>query len=287
MRKALLIDAHALIHRTYHALPPLTAPDGSPTGALYGLAGMLLKILGAMKPDYVVAAFDRPEKTFREDLFTDYKAQRPEAPNDLIAQFKEARVLCTTMGISVVEMPGVEADDVLGTLAERFHSEGAEVVILTGDMDALQLVDDARSIRVLGLKRGVSETQEYREADVREKYGVEPRELPDYKGFAGDASDNIRGVRGVGPKGAQRLIKTYGTLEGVYEHLFDLAEKEREKLTAGREDAFLSRKLNTISRDIPLVANVSEMRFHPDWAAARHYFEARGFTSIVRRLPAE
>ncbi len=283
MKKLLLIDAHALIHRAYHALPPLTAPDGSPVGALYGVMSMLLKIFQDVRPDFVAAAFDRPEKTFREELFTEYKATRPEADDALIAQLKEARFLFRTFGVPVVERPGVEADDLLGTLAARF-GKGLEVIILTGDMDALQLVDDERDVKVLGLKRGVSDMQMYTEAEARGKFGVQPSQIPDYKGLAGDSSDNIPGVRGIGPRGAAALLSKYGTLEGVYQHLYELSEAEHRKLEAGREDARLSRQLALIRRDIPLDLSLSEMAFAPKWDAVRRYLEARGFTSLVKRL---
>ncbi len=283
MEKFLIIDAHALIHRAYHALPPLTAPDGAPVGALYGLANMLLKVFRDINPAYVAAAFDRPEKTFREDLFESYKATRPRADDALIAQLKEARFLFKTFDIPVVDLPGVEADDILGTLARRF-GDGLEVIILTGDMDALQLVDDKRHVRVLGLKRGVSEMKEYTEREAGEKFGVPPERIPEYKGLAGDASDNIPGVRGIGPKGAARLVTAYGTVAEVYRHLSELPAGEREKLERGREDALLSRNLAAIRTDIPLTVTLSDMAFNPPWDRVRRYLEARGFTSLTKRL---
>jgi len=284
MDKLILIDAHAIIHRTYHALPPLTSPGGAPTGALYGLAQTLLKILREEKPDYAAAAFDRPEKTFREEIFPEYKAQRPKAEDALISQLKEARVLFRKLGIAVVEYPGVEADDVIGTLAEKCAVSGVEIGILTGDMDVLQLVDDKRNVYVLALGRKTSDIKKYDEEKVVEKFGVPARKLPDYKGLAGDASDNIPGVRGVGPKGASNLISRYGSLEGVYANLYELSEKEQDRLREGREDAFLSRRLAAIRRDVPLGVDLKSLKFEPKWGEFKDYLAARGMRSIASRL---
>ena len=232
MKTLLLIDANSLIHRSFHALPPFTAPNGEPTGALYGLSSIFLKIIKEKKPDYWAAAFDRPEPTFRKEIFKDYKIQRPKAPDELISQIIKARELLGKFGIRFFEQPGFEADDLIAALVKRFEpGKDLKIVILTGDLDTLQLVVDDK-VAVETPKKGISETVVYDEKAVRERYSLNPEQLPDYKGLAGDSSDNIPGVLGIGPKTASRLLGEYHSLENLYQNLKakkikDFPEKDR------------------------------------------------------------
>ncbi|MFH0806627.1 MAG: DNA polymerase [Candidatus Brennerbacteria bacterium] len=294
----LLIDSHALIHRAFHALPPLTGPSGEPTGALYGLARILLKVVGRGEFTHIFAAFDRPEPTHRKDAFADYKAHRPKAADELVTQLIEARELFRTFGIPVVEVPKMEADDIIGTLATRFAKEGNHVKILTGDLDALQLVKDP-VIAVETFKKGVSETFIYDEAAVRERYGFGPEHVTDLKGIMGDASDNIKGVPGVGEGSALKLVSTYGGLEDIYKALgkegTEAAAKHAgiqtrfTKIMAKHEkEAFFSRKLATIDTAVPIKIALQEGRFtEVPKLAVTAYFSRMGFESLVKSFADE
>lgn len=289
MKKLLLIDANSLIHRSFHALPPLTTPKGEPINAVYGLSSILLKILREHRPDYVAAAFDRPEPTFRDVMFKDYKAHRPPTANELISQLIKAHETFEKFGIKVVEKAGFEADDIVGTLAEKFKRspelvEG-RVVIFSGDKDNLQLIDENKVFVEL-LKTGVSKTITYDKALFLQQYGFSPEQLVDYKALVGDPSDNIPGVTGIGPKGATDLIKEYGSVEKIYEEV-GLIPKEvlRKKLEAGRESAFLSKKLAAIKRDAPLEVSLEDLKQHPlNKEELKKYFEELGFKSLTERI---
>ncbi len=289
MRKLLLIDANSLIHRSFHALPPLTTPSGEPINAVYGLSSILIKILRDHQPDYVAAAFDRPEPTFRDAMFEDYKAHRPPTADELISQLQKAHETFEKFGIKVVEKAGYEADDIVGTLAERFK-RGPElvegrIVIFSGDKDNLQLIDGDMVVVEL-LKTGVSKTITYGEAMFLQEYGFSPKQLIDYKALVGDASDNIPGVTGIGPKGATELIKEYGSVEKIYEDIA-LIPKEvlRKKLEANRENAFLSKKLATIKRDVPLEISLEDLKQGSlNKEELKNYFGELGFKSLVERL---
>ena len=287
MKKLILIDANSLIHRAFHAIPPFTAPDGSPSGALYGLSSLLLNICRTERPDMAAAAFDRPEPTFRKEVFAEYKAHRPKAPDELISQLIAAHDVFTAFGIPTFEVPGFEADDIIGTLAERFKSDREiETVILTGDLDALQLVDDGR-VLVEILKKGVSETVIYDEAMVEERYGLKPEQLPDYKGFVGDASDNIPGVKGMGPKTAQALIARYGSLERIYSDMLE-TDPAAKKVLPFENEALFSKHLATIRRDAPIAPTRGDLAF-PGLEVTKlmELFERFGFQSLMKRLNLE
>lgn len=286
MKKLLLIDANSLIHRSFHALPPLTTPKGEPINAVYGLSSILLKLVRDHNPDYVAAAFDRKEPTFRDAMYAEYKAHRPPTANELISQLIEAHNTFEKFGIKVMEQAGLEADDIVGTLAEKMKKEpDVKVIIFSGDKDNLQLIDGDKVVVEL-LKTGVSKTVTYNEALFLQDYGFSPRQLVDYKALIGDTSDNIPGVTGIGPKGATDLIKQYGTVEKIYEEV-GLIPKEvlRKKLEAGRESAFLSKKLAAIKCDADLPVTLEDLKqVALDKESLRKYFEEMGFKSLVERL---
>ncbi|MDP3974933.1 MAG: DNA polymerase [Candidatus Jorgensenbacteria bacterium] len=281
----LLIDAHALIHRTFHALPPLVGPEGRPTGALYGLARILLNVLKKDRFTHIFAAFDRPEPTFRKEAFKEYKAHRPPAPDELVSQLIEARKLFQAFGIPVVEEPKVEADDIIGTLAVRFAGTDAHITILTGDLDTLQLVKDP-SIAVETFKKGVSETMIYDEAAVEARYGLPPEKLTDWKGLVGDTSDNIPGVRGIGPKTAATLLKEFDSLEDMFRSM-PAAHRFASKVLPYKKDALLAKTLTTIVTDVPLPVSLEEGRFTElPLHSLRPYFTRMGFESLLK-LPSQ
>lgn len=280
--KLAILDAHALIHRAYHALPPMTTRAGQPTNAAYGFTTMLFKVFTALKPTHVVAAFDMAGPTFREEEFKEYKAHRKPADPELISQFELTRRLVRAFNIPILEKKGFEADDVIGTVT-RLVDGTVRKIIVTGDADTLQLVDATTT--VFTLKRGITDTVLYDAAAVIERFGFPPAALPDYKGLRGDPSDNIPGVRGIGEKSAQSLIAQYGSIEEVYKHLADLPERLQSKLGGHKKEALLSRRLALIRRDVPLDFSLDKAALHDfDPAEVRKLFEELGFRSLLERL---
>src|ERR1035437_9422043 len=214
-----LLDAHAIIHRAYHALPEFMSSVGEPTGALYGLASMLMKIITDLKPDYIVACYDLPQKTFRHEAYDAYKAGRAKADEALISQLKSSRQIFEAFNIPIYDAPGFEADDCLGTIVEEMKGEkNLNIIIASGDMDTMQLIDD-KKVQVYTLKKGINDTILYDEEKVVERFGFVPKLLPDYKGLRGDPSDNIIGIKGIGEKTATTLISQFGTIEEIYKKL--------------------------------------------------------------------
>ena len=286
MKNLLLIDANSIIHRSFHAIPPFTTPDGRPSGAIYGIASILLKLWREEKPDYVAALFDRPEPTFRDKKYKEYKAQRPPAADELIAQIIEAHNLFHVFGIKTFEKPGYEADDLIATFAETFRaaSDDFRVVILTGDRDTLQLVDDRRIV-VKTFNKGVSDTTIYDEDAVIEKYGLRPNQLIDYKALVGDPSDNIKGVPGVGPKTAVQLVRRFGSVKNMFDRLGEDPKLEG-RFASFRKEAELSEELVTLERHVPLeMPSLNELAPKDDDEKVKSYFENMGFKTLLMRLP--
>ncbi len=287
----LLIDANSLIHRAYHALPALTSPGSKPAGALYGLASIIIKILKEYSPRYVVAAFDRPEPTFREKVFKEYKATRPPTPSDLIYQIKAARDLLQSFNIHAIEKPGYEADDIIAALTFKFCEQVDQIIIISGDLDILQVVDGQRVVALVPQK-GVSEARLYDAPAVKERFGVTPQRMKDYKGLVGDASDNVPGVSGIGPKTAASLINKYGSMENLYKKLKDIEATNpslANKLNQGRENAFLSKQLVTLLSDLPIDGELNDFAVG-DWQrdeSLRQYLNSLGFKSLLDRIGKE
>ncbi|MDO8557117.1 MAG: DNA polymerase [Candidatus Jorgensenbacteria bacterium] len=283
MKKLILIDAHGLIHRAYHALPPLTTPKGEPIGAIYGLATMLLKIIKEHDPDYIAAAFDRPEPTFRKQKFEAYKAHRPPAPDELVGQFTKARELFGVLNIPVFEKAGYEADDIIATLVKRFAGKEASVVVVTGDYDTMQLVHDP-DVRVETPKKGVGETMLYDEKAVRERFGVPPEKMTDYKGLVGDPSDNIPGVPGVGPKTAVAAIEKFNSIEEMYKKMKP-DDPLAKKFLPHKKTALFSKELSILDKDVPVAVNLADLAFvKPSPEAIARHFSELGFKSLLARL---
>src|SRR3989338_7404389 len=261
MKKLILFDAHAIIHRAYHALPEFATSKGEPTGALYGLSTMLIKIIGDLKPDYLVACFDLPGPTHRHEALESYKAGRAKIDDNLVLQLERAKDVFTAFGIPIYSHPGFEADDIIGTIVEYVKgrtfkdSQGStlEIIIASGDMDTLQLVD-GKKVQVYTLKKGISDTILYDEKKVSARFGFGPKLLVDYKGLRGDPSDNIVGVKGIGEKTATILIQEFGTIENIYKNLEKVKQSERIKtlLKENKEEALFSKTLATIRDDAPI-----------------------------------
>lgn len=269
-KRIVLLDSHAILHRAYHALPDFMSSKGEPTGGLYGLALMLMKIIEELKPDYVIACYDLPQATYRHEAYKDYKAGRAKTDDNLVAQIKRSRDLFTAFSIPMYDKPGFEADDMLGTIVEQLKKTDVDIVIASGDMDTLQLVDD-KKVQVYTLKKGIKDTILYDEDAVKERFGFGPKLLPDYKGLRGDPSDNIIGIKGIGEKTATTLITTFGTVENIYKALKNPKDKEHkefkkagitdriiELLVEGEEEAQFSKMLATIRRDAPIEFKIPE-----------------------------
>ncbi|MDO8481875.1 MAG: DNA polymerase [bacterium] len=268
--KLLLLDTHAIAHRAYHALPDLTSSKGEPTGALYGLMTMLLKSIADMKPDYIIAARDRAEKTHRHELFEGYKGTRAKTEDALVEQLKRMSAVFEAFGIPVLDVAGFEADDVIGTVAKLLaQRKDIQTVILSGDMDMLQLIVDGR-VTVYRLITGISNMKFYDEDAVKERYGFGPEHMTDFKGMCGDPSDNIKGVRGIGEKTATELIQKFGSIENIYTMLKKQPDEFVKKgikprvvklLLEGEKDALFSKKLATIHADAPISYEIPEERW--------------------------
>ena len=292
-KRLVLLDTHAIIHRSYHALPPLINTKGEPVGAVYGVAAFLIKLTNELRPDYLAAAFDLPEPTFRHDAYEGYKAQRPETPDDLVKQFDLARELVAAFGIPIFEAKGFEADDVIGTLAHKFGKEkDMEVIIASGDLDTLQLVV-GNKVKVYTLRKGIQDTIVYDEQGVIDRYGFGPKLIPDFKGLKGDPSDNIIGVKGIGEKTATELILAHGNLEGIYQALkkegaSPLVKKgARAKMLEGEDDAYFSRELATIRTDAPVNPTRDDLAWEIPVDHVKTALERFEFRSLITRLPRE
>ena len=286
--KLLLIDANSLIHRSFHALPPFRTPDGNPSGALYGLASILIKVLRERSPKYVAAAFDRPEPTFRAKEYKEYKATRAVTPSDLISQLIEAHNLLGAFGIKTFDLPGFEADDIVATMAKRFAGKKVQATILSGDLDTLQAVD-GDNIVVEFPQKGVSETTIYDNDGVIKRFEIVPEKLSDYKGLVGDTSDNIPGVPGIGPKTAVKLIKEYETLQNMYEEIDGVGMKDEKlykKLMEYKDQALLSKKLATLNvgLDIKVLLEDIDITKSFDKKKALLYVEKLGSNTLRTRI---
>lgn len=256
MNNLVLIDGNSLINRAFYATPPLSAKDGTPTNAVYAFVNMLVKLIGDVNPEYLLVAFDRKEPTFRHNLFPDYKGTRKPMPEDLRPQIELLKKVLDTMGIARYEQPSIEADDILGSLSRKFD---VPTIIVTGDKDSFQLVNEHTSVYFT--KRGISDIEIYNNENFTEKTGITPPQVVDLKSLMGDSSDNIPGVPGVGEKTALNLVKTYGTLENLYENVDTLSGKLREKIESSREIAVLSKTLATINTAVEIPYTLDDLTF--------------------------
>lgn len=305
-QRLVLLDTHAIIHRAYHALPDFSNKAGQPTGALYGLITMILRIADDFHPDYIVAAYDLPGKTFRHVAYDDYKQQRKPTDSGLVTQINRSRDILEALGIPLYEHEGFEADDILGTIVEQvLHKKDfkdIEIIIASGDMDTLQLVSGDR-VKVFTLRRGIKDTVLYDEESVKDRFLFGPEQIPDYKALRGDPSDNIIGVNGIGEKGATELVSKYGTIENIYQQVESdptameadgIKKRTINLLTENQEEAHFSKVLATIRRDVPIDFSLpenhwleganaeqlgelcSEFEFRTLWVRLQNFFNITG-----------
>ena len=279
--RLLIIDGNSLLYRAYYAMPPLTAPDGTPTNAVYGFINMYFKLMNEYKPDYVVIALDVHAPTFRHEFYSEYKGTRQPAPDDLITQMELFRTLISAMGICFIEKAGYEADDIIGTVACICDAKNIECFIITADKDSLQLITE--NTNVILTKASGSETRLMRMNldEMQAQYGMTPKQFIDMKALMGDKSDNIPGVNGIGEVTAQKLINTYGSLEGLYENIDQIKGKQKEKLIDGKQAAFDSRYLATITREVPIDFDIESTRCALFKAEAKEMFKRLGFNSML------
>ncbi len=296
-KRLVILDTHAILHRAYHALPDFSSSKGEPTGALYGLISILVRIMQDLGPDYVAAAFDLPGGTFRHAAYKNYKGTRAKAEDDLIAQIKRSRDVLKAFGLPLYDAKGFEADDVIGTIVEQTKKDkNLEVIIASGDMDTLQLVQGKR-VKVFTMRKGLTDIVTYDEDKVRERYGFGPEAVPDLKGIMGDASDNIKGVPGVGEGSALKLIQTYGSLEGVYKALkksgvekvakdAGIQTRYAQLVADNKENAVFSKMLAQIRRDAPIKFTLPEKTWKEsaDTAHALQMLNEFEFRSLIPRV---
>lgn len=293
-KRLVILDSHAIIHRAYHALPDFTGPDGQPTGALYGLASMLLRIFGDLKPDYIAAAYDLAGPTVRHEAYAEYKGTRTKTDDALIAQLNTSRDVFAAFSVPIYEREGFEADDIIGTIVKLLSNDpDTDIIIASGDMDTMQLID-GKKVQVYTLKKGLNDTILYDEQAVIDRYGFPPALIPDYKGLRGDPSDNIKGVPGIGEKTATDLVKTFGSVESLYKIL---KKGERPLLDAGvkprivnllrehEEDALFSKAIAVIREDAPIAFNLPKTEWMEEVQLARvtKLFDELGFRSLRGR----
>ncbi|MBN1192523.1 MAG: DNA polymerase I [Coriobacteriia bacterium] len=285
-RTIAVIDGNSLLHRAFHGLPPtMTAPDGRPTNAVFGFMSMLFKMVTDLGPDGVVVAFDRGKPAFRTEVLAQYKIQRPPTDPDLKAQFPMIKELLGALALPIVEAEGWEGDDILGTLAARGSADGMRVLLVTGDKDALQLVDE--NVRVVSTRKGITDIVVYDSDAVVERYGVAPEQVADFLGLKGDTSDNIPGVPGVGEKTAAKLLQQYGSMDAVLEHADEIPGKLGENIRANVEAALASRVVATIRRDVPIEVDLGAVTWGEwDESVALDALTRLAFTSLAPRLRA-
>lgn len=284
MSRLLLIDGNAILHRAYHAYPPtFTDKEGNPTNAIYGFFAMLLKLLDEVKPEYLVICFDKGAPTFRMNMYAGYHENRPQMSDDLSPQVPRLHEAIDKIGIPHFGVEGYEADDLLGTLSVQAKEAGLETIIVTGDRDLLQLVND--KVKILMPLVGITKTMLFDAQRVMEKYGVRPNQFVDYKALVGDQSDNYPGVTGIGPKTAASLLQRYGSFESLYEKIGELPPQIGEKLALDAEQAALAKKLATIQKDAPVHLKVRECEVaNFDKKKFIHVFDEFGFASLTKRI---
>ncbi|MDD2509882.1 MAG: DNA polymerase I [Syntrophomonas sp.] len=282
--KFMLIDGNSLLYRAFYALPLLHNSAGVYTNGVYGFLTMFNRVLAELQPTHIAVAFDKDRSTFRNELYSEYKANRSAPPDELGGQFQLLRDVLAALNVEFLEMQGYEADDIIGTLSKKAEAEGLNTVILTGDGDVLQLVSD--KVEVLLTKKGISEMEFYDPQGVKDKWGVEPEKMVEIKGLMGDASDNIPGVPGVGPKTAIKLVREFASLENLFENLPQVKGKKLiEKLEQNREQAFLSRQLATINREMDLDFQIEDYALRePHYPELMALYRSLEFNNFLKAL---
>jgi DNA polymerase-1 len=283
-KKLIIVDANSLIHRAFHALPPFKTKKGELVNAVYGFYSILLNILTRIRPDYIAICFDVKKKTFRHEVYKEYKAKRVKAPDELYAQFDRIKEILNTLEMPIFQKEGFEADDVIATVADKVEKDpNINVYVITSDKDALQLVNEQTF--VVSPAKGGTDNKIYNPEAVVERFGLTPDQIIDFKAIMGDSSDNIPGVVGIGEKGATNLLQKYKTLDGIYENLDEITGAIHKKLSEQKEGAYFSQKLVTLVHDVPIDFDLDKTKYHPeDFVKAMPLFEELEFRSLIGRL---
>jgi DNA polymerase-1 len=289
-KRLIIIDSNALLHRAFHALPPLVTKTGQETGAVYGYLLTLFKAIKDLNPSYVVATFDTKAKTFRHEKFADYKVQRPLTPLGIVSQIPIAKEVLEAFRIPVFAKDGFEADDLIATICTGtlIQDPDMEIYILTGDMDSLQLVN--KKVKVYTLGKGIKDTVIYDINKVRERFGVEPGQMNDFKALTGDPSDNIPGVQSIGRKTAAEIIQRYGSIKNLYDELSTdtavLKPKVKEALKQNKDSAFMSRELVEMKKDVDIDFKIGDCKFgNFNKNVVEKKLYQLEFNSLVSRIP--
>jgi len=282
----IIIDGNSLLHRAWHALPPLMTKNGEVTNAVYGFTMILLRALKELKPDYLAVAFDTRTPTFRHQAYKEYKAQRKKQPDEFYQQIPKTKEVLTSLGLQYIEAPGFEADDIIGTLCQQNKNKSAhwQNIIVSGDLDNLQLIN--AKTEVYTFKKGITDVAIYDQKAVQERFGIKPEQMIDYKALRGDPSDNIPGVKGIGEKTALDLIKEFGSLENLYKNLDStkIRDKVKTLLSEQKEGAFFSKKLVTIKKDVPLEIKIENLKIKtPKKEEIITLFQRLEFNSLLSR----
>ncbi len=282
MNTLLLIDGNALMHRAYHALPPFKTKSGIPTNALYGFLSILNKAIQDFKPFYVIVSFDTPVPTFRKKMFKEYQSQRPKMENELSQQFSTVKEALDAGRIVHLEKEGYEADDVIGTISRKFHTNGDRVLILSGDRDILQLVND--KVFVVTPQLGFSKQVIYSVEEVVNRFGIKPEKIPDFKALMGDQSDNYKGAKGIGPKTAAKLLQEYGSVENIFKNLKTIDGKIKKMLEDHKEAVLMSHKLATILTDVDIKVDMQKTEFHGFNENLKEFLKKYEIYSLMNRM---
>lgn len=287
MNKLILIDGNAIMHRAFHAYPLLTSSDNTPTNVIYGFLAMLYKTINDFKPSHIVAVFDTPKPTFRNEIFKEYQIQRPKIDNTFAIQIPLVKEALDLAGIYRLEKDGYEADDIIGTICEIFKNKNDfQIIIVSGDKDIFQLINE--KVFVASPIMGLSNIKIYDEAEVKQKMDVSPSEIIDYKALVGDPSDNYPGAKGIGPVNAIKLIKKFGSIDNIYKNLDKIeSEKIKKILLAEKENIYLSKKLATIIKDAPVEIDIDKMKFRGFNVKLKDFLEKYEIYSLVKRIFAE
>lgn len=283
----LLVDGSALLHRAYHAFPKMTTGDGRMVNAVYGFASIFIAAMEQINPEYVVVAWDVPKPTFRHKKYIGYKANRPKTDQDLIDQIPMVYKMLDAFGVSQLSEEGFEADDVIGSAADKYKGKVDKVVVLTGDQDTMQLVEE--KIAVLTPGRGKNPPVLYGPSEVENRYAVTPAQIVDYKAMVGDSSDNIPGVAGIGPKTASQLLQRFGDLDGVYAKLGEVkaefSERIMKLLEDNKESAYMSQELAQIKRDMEIEESIESFLYDGlEKDEVREFFTKANFKSLIKRV---
>lgn len=283
METLLLIDGNSIMHRAYHALPPLNAKDKTPTNVIYGFFSMLFKAVNDFSPHYLGTVFDTPKPTFRNKLFAQYQIQRPKIDDSFKVQIPLVKEAIDLSGIFRIEKDGFEADDLIGTIVNKFNQPQLRIIIITGDRDLFQLITD--NVYIVTPHIGLSEIKIYDKDEVLKKFGIAPSKIVDYKALVGDQSDNYPGAKGIGPKTAVKLINQFGSVENLYENLEKIdSEKLRKILTIEKENVFLSKKLATILTDVDLNLDLQQLKFNGFDPKLGNFLDQYQIYSLKKRI---